>query len=178
LSISKNKAEIEIKRENKLKNNGLRCKVGVAVGIKRRIEVWRNGKLIDVDEGDCRLDDYLVNAGLDAMCGCVFDGSGNRPSAFKYVAIGTNGDPPSAGQTALGNEVMRVDATYTKDAETGQCSVDATFSITGTYGLMECGIFNQPSGGTMLCRDVFAVKNVIAGDFVKIYYTPVFQRPS
>jgi hypothetical protein len=150
--------------------------VGVAVSIKRRVEVWRKGKLIAVDESPSNLEDYVVNAGLDGICGCVFDGTGNRPAAFRYIAIGTNGDPPSAGQTALGQEVMRIQGTYTKSADTGVCVVEGTFTIDGSYGLMECGLFNASSGGTMLCRDVYSVKNVIAGDFVKITYTATFSR--
>ena len=149
---------------------------GVAVSVKRRVEVWRNGKLIEVDESPSSLEDYVVNSGLDGICGCVFDGTGNRPAAFRYIAIGTNGDPPSASQTALGNEVMRIQGTYTKSAETGVCIVEGTFNIDDSYGLMECGLFNASSGGTMLCRDVYSVKNVIAGDFVKITYTATFSR--
>jgi hypothetical protein len=76
----------------------------------------------------------------------------------------------------LGAEVMRVQATYSKDANTGECSVDATFNITGTYALNECGLFNASTGGTMYCRDTYTTKNVVNGDTVKVYYTPKFQR--
>jgi len=142
------------------------------VTMKRRVEVWRKGKLVDVDE--CEVD-LVVNAGLDAACGCVFDPSANRPAAFNYIAIGTDGTAPDASQTALGAEVMRVQATYSKDANTGECSIDATFNITASYALQECGIFNASSGGIMYCRDTFTTKNVEDGDTVNIYYTGKFQ---
>jgi hypothetical protein len=156
----------------------LKRKVGVTVGVQRRIEVWRNGKLIDFDERLLNFEDLVVDGGLNALCGAAFDRSANRPAAFDYCAIGTDSTAPSASQTALGAEVMRVQATYSKDANTGECSVDATFNITNTYSLNECGLFNASTGGTMYCRDTFTTKNVQSGDTVKVYYTPKFQRPA
>ncbi|MDH7477092.1 MAG: hypothetical protein QHH17_01775 [Candidatus Bathyarchaeota archaeon] len=156
----------------------LKKKTGIIVGMQRRIEFWRNGELIDVDEKLLNFEDLVVDGGLDALCGQAFDRSANRPAVFDYCAIGTDGTIPSASQTALGNEVMRVQATYSKDANTGECSVDATFNITSTYALQECGLFNASSGGTMYCRDTYTTKNVQNGDTVKVYYTPKFQRPS
>ncbi len=153
-------------------------RVGVVVGITRRVEVWRNGQLVDVDEREFDFEDLIVDAGLNALCGQVFDGSSSRPAVFNYVAIGTDNTTPNASQTALGNEVMRVQGTYSKDANTGECSMDATFNITSAYALNECGLFNASSGGTMYCRDTFTTKNVVSGDTVKVYYTGKFQRPS
>ena len=156
----------------------LEKKTGIIVGMKRRIEVWRNGKLVDVDEKEIDFEDLVVDNGLDAACGALFDSSANRPAAFDYIAIGTDGTAPAASQTALGAEVMRVQASYSKDANTGECSVDATFNITGSYALQECGLFNASAGGTMYCRDTYTTKNVENGDTVKVYYTPKFQRPA
>ena len=156
----------------------LEKKTGIIVGMKRRIEVWRNGKLVDVDEKEIDFEDLVVDNGLDAACGALFDSSANRPAAFDYIAIGTDGTAPAASQTALGAEVMRVQASYSKDANTGECSVDATFNITGSYALQECGLFNASTGGTMYCRDTYTTKNVENGDTVKVYYTPKFQRPA
>jgi|YelNatPaOPRAMG01_1025707.scaffolds.fasta_scaffold54401_2 hypothetical protein len=153
-------------------------KVGVLVGVNRRIEVWRNGKLIDADEKELDWNDLVVDGGLNALCGQAFDRSANRPAVFDYCAIGTDGTSPSASQTALGNEVMRVQGAYTKTANTGECKVEATFNITGSYALQECGLFNANSGGTMYCRDTYTTKNVESGDTVKVYYTITFQRPS
>ncbi|MEM3626433.1 MAG: hypothetical protein QXZ25_00195 [Candidatus Bathyarchaeia archaeon] len=145
----------------------LKRKAGIIVGMQRRIEVWRRGHLVDVDEKYIDLGDLVVDGGLDALCGQAFDGSANRPAVFNYVAIGTDGTAPSASQTSLGNEVMRVQGTYTKDANVGECSMDATFNITASYALQECGLFNASSGGTMYCRDTYTTKNVQNGDTVK-----------
>jgi hypothetical protein len=159
-------------------NKKLKNQPTVYVGVKRRIEVWRNGELIDVDERLLDFNDLVVDGGLDALCGQAFDGSGSRPAVFNYVAIGTDGTAPSASQTALGAEVMRVQGTYSKDANTGECSMDATFNITSTYALQECGLFNASTGGTMYCRDTYTTKNVQNGDTVKVYYTAKFERPA
>ncbi|MEM3579286.1 MAG: hypothetical protein QXK47_02380 [Candidatus Bathyarchaeia archaeon] len=155
----------------------IKAKPTCMVGVERRIEVWRDGKLIDVDENLIPVD-LVVDGGLNALCGQAFDGSGNRPAVFNYVAIGTDSTTPSSSQTALGAEVMRVQGTYSKDPNTGECSMDATFNINGTYALNECGLFNASSGGTMYCRDTYPTKNVVSGDTVKVYYTPKFQRPA
>jgi hypothetical protein len=188
----------------KVKNTGSK-KVGVTVGVERRIEVWRpmsmlrkgDGKrvkevrhfedkdgnlipygLIDVDVKLLEMNDLVVDAGLNALCGQAFDSGAGRPAVFNYVAIGTDGTAPAATQTALGAEVMRVQGTYSKDANTGECSMDATFNITATYSLNECGLFNASAGGTMYCRDTYTTKNVVSGDTVKVYYTAKFQRPA
>jgi hypothetical protein len=153
-------------------------RAGVIVGVTRRVEVWRNGELIDVNQKDLDFEDLVVDGGLNALCGQAFDGSGSRPAVFNYVAIGTDGTSPSASQTALGAEVMRVQGTYSKDPSTGECSIDATFNITSTYALNECGLFNASTGGTMYCRDTYTTKNVVSGDTVKVYYTAKFHRPA
>jgi len=161
-----------------LRKNVENRKPTVLVGMQRRMEIWRKGKLVDVDEKNLDFEDLVVDAGLNALCGQAFDGSGSRPAVFNYVAIGTDGTAPAAGNTSLGAEVMRVQGTYSKDANVGECSMDATFNITATYALQECGLFNAVAAGTMYCRDTYATKNVVSGDTVKVYYTPKFQRPA
>jgi len=147
----------------------------VLVGVERRIEVWRKGKLVSTDEKFIDAKDIVVNAGLDALCGQGFDESGSRPAVFNSIAIGTGTNATLAADTTLQTEVMRVKGTYGKDGPTGECSMDGTFAIISTYALVECGILNAASGGTLYCRDAYAVKNVVSGDTVKIYYTPKFQ---
>jgi len=134
--------------------------------------------LVDVDVKTFNLNDLVVDGGLNPLCGQAFDVSGSRPAVFNYVAIGTDGTAPGNTQTALLAEVMRVIGTYAKDAGVGECSMDATFAITATYALQECGLFNDPTTGTMYCRDTYTTKNVEDGDTVNIYYTPKFQRPA
>ena len=163
----------------------------IAVGMQRRIEVWRPlfkleaqgqlGKaheikivrgirmgLIDIDEKLLDFLDLVVDGGLDALCSVAFDSSGSREAAFEFIELGTNNTAAAATQTSLQSPVMnRVTATYSKDSPTGECSVDAEFSIDGTYALNECGLFNEVTGGDMYCRDTFTTKNVESGDTVK-----------
>ena len=134
--------------------------------------------LVDVDVKTFKLNDLVVDDGLNALCGQAFDVSGSRPAVFNYVAIGTDGTAPANTQTALLAEVMRVSGSYSKDAGVGECSMDATFAITATYALQECGLLNAAAAGTMYCRDTYTTKNVVDGDTVNVYYTPKFQRPA
>jgi len=166
--------ETELKEGNKNMSKRINRSPRVLVGMQRRIEIWRNGKLIDVDEKFLDFKDLVVNAGLNDLCAKVF---GTPTNIFDYVAIGTDGTAPAAAQTALLAEVMRVQGTYSKDAGVGECSMDATFNITSTYALQECGLLNAAAAGTMYCRDTYTTKNVIDGDTVKVYYTPKFQVP-
>jgi hypothetical protein len=119
----------------------------------------------------------VVDGGLQGACECIFK-SASRPAVFDYVAIGTDGTAPAASQTALLAESMRVQGTYSNDATDGECSMDATFDITQTLALQECGLLNAAAAGTMYCRDTYTTKNVESGDTVKVYYTPKFQRPA
>lgn len=167
--------------------------------MERRLEVWRpvenctseqlkdakafrifggiEKALIDVDVAEIGLD-LVVDNGLNALCGQAFDSSGSRPAVFNYVAIGEGGTAPANGDTALETESYRVSGTYSKDAGTGECSMDATFDIDATKALKECGLLNAATAGTLYCRDTYTTKNVESGDTVKVYYTPKFQRPA
>ena len=135
--------------------------------------------LIDVDVKTFDLEDLVVDGGLNGLCGVAFDESGSRPAVFNYGAIGIGTTAPANGDTALENEVMRVKGTYTKDAGVGECSMDTTFNIDGTYAIAECGLLNAAAAGTLYCHDAISpVKNVISGDTINLYYTPKFQRPA
>lgn len=169
------------------------------IDMTRRIEVWRpvssltpaelkrafmvavvegeRKALIDVDEK--LMEDLVTDAGLNALCSQAFDSSGSRLATFSYCAIGTDGTTPTAAQTLLIAEAMRVAcAAYVKDGAVGECSMDATFNIVTTLALQECALFNIATANTitMYCRDTYSVKNVVSGDTVKVYYTPKFQR--
>lgn len=173
-------------------------------GMQRRIEVWRpvekltpeqiqsakdftildwpgrrircKKALIEVDEKLLDWEDLVVAAGLDGLCSQAFDSSGSRLAVFEWIGIGSDSTAPTATDTHLGHEVeSREKGTYAKDSPTGQCSMDASFSITGTHALNECGLFSDSTSAVMFCRDTYTTKNVADGDTVNVYYTPLFS---
>ncbi len=90
------------------------------------------------------------------------------PTEMSHMAIGADNTAAVAGNTALGSELGRV--ALTSDTSTGAVvTYIATFPAgTGTGAVVEAGVFNASSGGTMLCRTVFAVVNKGADDAMTI----------
>jgi hypothetical protein len=89
-------------------------------------------------------------------------------TAMSHMAIGTSTTAAAASQTALGSESARVALTSTTVSGADVTYV-ATFPAgTGTAAITEAAILNASSGGTMLCRTVFAVVNKGASDSMTI----------
>jgi len=129
-------------------------------GLKGEFEVFlydKSGKL----KAYRKVKNLTVNSGFAAVCDMM--GSGNI-EPFKYCAIGTGTVAPSASDTSLGNESARVEGGYTRTSNTVWKN-DATFGAgVGTGAITESGLFNSSSGGTMLCRQTFAVINKGSND--------------
>jgi len=103
-----------------------------------------------------KVENLTVDTGFSAICDMMGQGG---VSPFKYCAIGTGTTGPTSSDTALESEVARVEGGYTKISNT-QWKNDATFGAgVGTGAITESGLFNASSGGTMLCRQTFAVVN-------------------
>lgn len=96
---------------------------------------------------------------------------GTASAVMSHMAIGEDDTTADPGDTALGSEVGRVSlasATATDNIVT----YTATFPAgTGTGAIVEAGIFNASSSGTMLCRTVFAVVNKGADDAMSVTWT-------
>lgn len=91
----------------------------------------------------------------------------NSPVSMTHMAIGTGSTSPTAGDTQLGSEGARV--TLTPSTSTNTVTYTATFPAnSGTGAVTEAGVFNNSSGGTMLCRTVFPQVNKQAGDTIAI----------
>ena len=127
-----------------------------------------NGKVIDeVSKGN-----LIVNAGFDLIADALGK-STSRPAVISYIGVGTSSTAPSAGQTALVTQTgSRVSASY---AHTGGTKV---FTMTGTFNpgastgaLVESGVFNASSGGSMLDRVTFSVVNKGANDTLTTTFT-------
>jgi hypothetical protein len=112
-----------------------------------------------------KIKNLIVNAGLNFIC----DRMRNDETAMSHMGLGSGTTAADAGDTSLesqlgSREVLDSDTvsgstiTYTSSFEAG----DATGSVT------EAAIFNALSGGTMLCRTVFAVVNKASDDSLSI----------
>lgn len=99
----------------------------------------------------------VVTTGLNYVASRMKDASA---TAMSHMAVGTTATAASAGQTALVAEAARVAATSTVTANS--IAYVASFPAgTGTGTLVEAGIFNDPTAGTMLSRT--ASINVVKG---------------
>jgi hypothetical protein len=93
------------------------------------------------------------------------------PTAMTHMAVGTDNTAAAAGDTALGTEVGRVSLSTTTVTD-NEVEYVATFGAgTGTGALVEAGILNDVTAGTLLCRTVFSVVNKGADDTLTITWT-------
>jgi hypothetical protein len=90
------------------------------------------------------------------------------PTAMSHMALGAGSVAAANGNTALGSELGRV--TLASSTAAGAIvTYTATFPAgTATGAVTEAGVFNASSGGTLLCRTVFAVVNKGADDAMSI----------
>lgn len=90
------------------------------------------------------------------------------PAEMSHMALGAGNTAAANGDTALGSELGRV-ALATDSATGAIVTYTASFPAgTATGAVVEAGIFNASSGGTMLCRTVFAVVNKGADDAMSV----------
>lgn len=92
----------------------------------------------------------------------------STPTEMSHMAIGADNTAANVSDTALGSELGRVG--LTSDTSSGAVvTYVATFPAgTGTGAVVEAGILNASSGGTLLCRTVFSVVNKGSNDAMTI----------
>ena len=89
-------------------------------------------------------------------------------AAMTHMAIGTGTAAAAAGQTTLSAEADRNTLTSTT-VSSNTVTYVATFGAgEGTGAIVEAGLFNASSAGTMFCRTVFSVVNKGASDSMTI----------
>lgn len=93
---------------------------------------------------------------------------GTASAAMSHMAVGTSNANLAAANTALAAQLTRV-------ALTSATATNSTVTYVGNYGagvgtgaLVEAGIFNDATTGTMLCRTTFPVINKEASDTLTI----------
>lgn len=100
----------------------------------------------------------VVDTGLAHIAARLKDGS--IPAQMSHMALGTSNTAPAANNTALGAQAgSRSSLTVaggTPSAATVTYSANFGAGV-ATGSIVEAGIFNASSGGTMLCRTVFDV---------------------
>jgi hypothetical protein len=110
----------------------------------------------------------VVNSGLNYIVSRMKD---TTLDAMSHMAVGSGSTATAGGDTALGTELGRVALTSTT-VSTNTIEYVALFPAgTGTGTVTEAGVFNNSSGGTMLCRTVFGVVTKDAGDSMSITWT-------
>jgi hypothetical protein len=110
----------------------------------------------------------VVNAGKAFIASRMV---GVASGVMSHMAIGSSGTAAAAGDTALGAQLGRV-ALSSIGAAGAVVTHAATFPAgTGTGAVVEAGIFNAASAGTMQCRTVFPVVNKGADDGMQITWT-------
>lgn len=91
--------------------------------------------------------------------------------AMSHMAIGTNSTAAASGNTALGAEADRNGLASTV-VSGATVTYTATFGAgEGTGAITEAALLNASSGGTMLCRTVFAVVNKGSQDSMTITWS-------
>ncbi len=117
------------------------------------------------DEVVQEIPNLVVTAGKGYVASRMKDDSA---SAMSHMAVGTDNSAAAAGDTALGTESGRVALTSTT-VSGNVITYVATFPAgTATATLVEAGVFNASSSGTLLCRTVFAAVNKASSDAMTI----------
>jgi hypothetical protein len=110
----------------------------------------------------------VVTAGKGFIAASMLKTTTNSPAAMSHMAIGSNNTAAANADTALGTELGRVSLASATNSG-AVTTYTATFPAgTGTGAVVEAGILNASSSGTLLCRTVFAVVNKGADDAMSI----------
>ena len=110
----------------------------------------------------------VVTVGLGYIASRMKDATA---TAMSHMAIGSNNTAAAAGNTALGTELGRVALTSTTVSTNTVQYIGDFPAGTGTGAVVEAGVLNASSGGTLLCRTVFSVVNKGASDTLKVTWT-------
>ena len=133
--------------------------------LKGKVEVRLNDEVVR------EIDNLVVTAGKGFVASSMIKTTSNSPAAMTHMAIGSNTTNPAAGDTALGTELGRV-ALTSGTVSGAVVTYVATFAAgTGTGAVVEAGILNASSGGTLFCHTEFDVVNKGSADAITITWT-------
>ena len=124
----------------------------------------KEGNLIHTQETT----NVVVDTGLAYIASRMKDATA---TAMSHMAVGSNSTAAASGDSALGTELGRVALTSTTVSTNSVTYVGDFPAGTGTGAVVEAGILNASSSGTLLCRTVFSVVNKAAADTLKVTWT-------
>lgn len=121
----------------------------------------------------------IVDTGFDAILMALFETvSASRPAPFGYMAIGGGATAPAASQTSLAGEFTSAPAygvyqrqPVTKTFVPGSKTVTLSSVFGPNVGIgnvVEAGLFNDLTAGTMLNRVLIGAFNKAAGDTLTV----------
>lgn len=127
-----------------------------------------DGQIKDTRE----VDNLVVNTGLAFIASRMV---GTSAAVMSHMALGSSSTAAAAGQTdvqsILGSR-KALSSTTIVGANSNQVQYVAAFTAgEATGAVVEAGIFNAASAGTMLCRTTFAVVNKDANDTMTVTWT-------
>ena len=128
-----------------------------AIGKLNIVLTGPDGKVKD----ERTVDNLVVNTGKSLIAARLSGAVTGSNAIASHIAIGTNNTAPSVSNTTLATELVRVGLTGGAPSLSGT-SVGHTVTFapgTGTGAIVEAGIFNAASSGTMIARTTFSTIN-------------------
>lgn len=117
----------------------------------------------------------VVTVGKNYIANRMKDGTSTftQELQMSHMAVGEDDTAALVADTTLGSEIARVAlATAGGTVAANVVTYNATFNPgTGTGAIVEAGIFNDATVGTMLCRTTFLVVNKGIDDTMSITWT-------
>lgn len=113
----------------------------------------------------------VVTSGKEWIASRIAESPSPAPNEMNYIAIGTDNTAGTIADTALGTEIARTSIPASTSSSNQAIFIGTFDAGTGTGALVEAGIFDAASGGTMLARYVFPVVNKDAADYVTVYWS-------
>lgn len=140
-------------------------KVGESLKMRGFVQVYKNGIL--ASEGD----NVVVTTGKNWIASRIAQSPSPAPNEMQYMAIGTGNTAGAYEDTTLDTETART-SIPASTSSLNQAVFIGTFDAgIGTGAIVEAGIFDAASGGTMLSRYVFPVVNKEAADYITVYWS-------
>jgi len=133
--------------------------------IKFLFGMWRNEMVIS---------NLVTNAGMAGVASRI--NGADSEAQFDYIAIGIGATAANVTDTALDSEIttnggeraLSTTSRVTTDVTDDTAQNLHTWTFTGSFAVVESGVFNHASVGVLLARQVFSAINVASGDSLQI----------